>query len=189
MHADKWAHKAKQAGYRTRAVFKLDEIIQKTRVLKKSKNVLDLGSAPGGWSHYIKQKSNKTNVYAIDILDMDSVDGVHFFKESIEDIDNIESIFSLMGYFDLVISDIAPNLTGINAIDNENIHELNILTLETAVKYLNSSNGSFIMKTFQNSMFKNLRKKMELSFKIVQTFKPAASKKQSGEIYLYGAHK
>ena len=112
-----------------------------------------------------------------------------FLKESIEDIDNIESIFSLMGYFDLVISDIAPNLTGINAIDNENIHELNILTLETAVKYLNSSNGSFIMKTFQNSMFKNLRKKMELSFKIVQTFKPAASKKQSGEIYLYGAHK
>ena len=103
MHADKWAHKAKQAGYRTRAVFKLDEIIQKTRVLKKSKNVLDLGSAPGGWSQYIKQKSNKTNVYAIDILDMDSVDGVHFFKESIEDIDNIESIFSLMGYFDLVI--------------------------------------------------------------------------------------
>ena len=84
MHADKWAHKAKQAGYRTRAVFKLDEIIQKTRVLKKSKNVLDLGSAPGGWSQYIKQKSNKTNVYAIDILDMDSVDGVHFFKESIE---------------------------------------------------------------------------------------------------------
>ena len=59
MHADKWAHKAKQAGYRTRAVFKLDEIIQKTRVLKKSKNVLDLGSAPGGWSQYIKQKSNK----------------------------------------------------------------------------------------------------------------------------------
>ncbi len=57
------------------------------------------------------------------------------------------------------------------------------------IKYLNKSNGSFIMKTFQNSMLKNLRKKMELSFKIVQTFKPAASKKQSGEIFLYGAYK
>ena len=120
---------------------------------------------------------------------MDSVDGVHFFKESIEDIDNIESIFSLMGYFDLVISDIAPNLTGIGAIDNENIYELNLLALETAIKYLNKNNGSFIMKTFQNNMLKNLRKKMELSFKIVQTFKPAASKKQSGEIYLYGAYR
>ncbi|MDC1242490.1 RlmE family RNA methyltransferase, partial [Gammaproteobacteria bacterium] len=61
--------------------------------------------------------------------------------------------------------------------------------LNTAVEYLDKSNGSFIMKTFQNSMLKNLRKKMELSFKIVQTFKPAASKKQSGEIYLYGAYK
>ena len=77
----------------------------------------------------------------------------------------------------------------INAIDVENIYELNSLTLETANKYLNKSNGSFIMKTFQNNMLKNLRKKMELSFKIVQTFKPAASKKQSGEIYLYGAYK
>lgn len=189
MHADKWAHKAKQAGYRTRAVFKLDEIIQKTRVLKKSKNVLDLGSAPGGWSQYIKQKSNKTNVYAIDILDMDSVDGVHFFKESIEDIDNIESIFSLMGYFDLVISDIAPNLTGISAVDTENIYELNDLTISTASRYLNQKSGSMIMKTFQNNKLKGLRKKMELSFKIVQTFKPAASKKQSGEIFLYGANR
>ena len=80
MHADKWALKAKQAGYRTRAVFKLDEIIQKTRVLKKSKNVLDLGSAPGGWSQYIKQKSNKTNVYGIALLGFVWGVGVHFLK-------------------------------------------------------------------------------------------------------------
>ena len=84
---------------------------------------------------------------------------------------------------------LCADITGINAIDIENIYELNCLTLDTAVKYLDSSNGSFIMKTFQNSMLKNLRKKMELSFKIVQTFKPAASKKQSGEIFLYGAYK
>ena len=189
MHADNWANKAKQDGYRTRAVYKLDEIVQKTKVLKKAKNILDLGSAPGGWSHYIKQKSKISEIYAIDILDMEPVEGVHFFKQSIEEIDDIEIIKSLMGSFDLVISDIAPNLTGINAIDIENIYELNILTLDTAIKYLNKSHGSFIMKTFQNSMLKNLRKKMELSFKIVQTFKPAASKKQSGEIFLYGAYK
>lgn len=189
MHADSWALKAKKSGFRTRAVFKLDEIIQKTQVLKRSKYILDLGSAPGGWSQYIKQKSKKSEVYAIDILDMESVEGVNFYQESIENIDTIDPIFSLMGSFNLAISDIAPNLTGIHAIDTENIFELNILTLDVAARYLNKSHGSFIMKTFQNSMLKNLRKKMELSFKIVQTFKPAASKKQSGEIYLYGAYK
>ena len=189
MHADNWAIKAKQEGYRTRAVYKLEEILKKTKSLRKGKNILDLGSAPGGWSQYIKKKSPKSEIYAIDILDMEPVDGVYFFQNSIEEIDNIDPINSRMGSFELVISDIAPNLTGINAIDIENIHELNILTLDTATKYLNKSHGSFIMKTFQNSMLKNLRKKMELSFKIVQTFKPAASKKQSGEIFLYGAYK
>jgi 23S rRNA (uridine2552-2'-O)-methyltransferase len=120
---------------------------------------------------------------------MDSLDGVHFFLSSIEEINEIDLIHNLKGNFGLVISDIAPNLTGINAIDIENIYQLNCLTLDTAVEYLEKSSGSFIMKTFQNSMLKSLRKKMELSFKIVQTFKPAASKKQSGEIYLYGAYK
>ena len=189
MHADNWANKAKQEGYRTRAVYKLDEIIQKTKVLKKKQNILDLGSAPGGWSQYVKNKSPSSEIFAIDILDMEPLDGVHFFLNSIEQINEIEQIHSIKGSFGLVISDIAPNITGINAIDIENIYELNCLTLDTAVEYLDKSNGSFIMKTFQNSMLKNLRKKMELSFKIVQTFKPAASKKQSGEIYLYGAYK
>ena len=189
MHADNWANKAKQEGYRTRAVYKLDEIIQKTKVLKKKQNILDLGSAPGGWSQYVKKKSPSSEIFAIDILDMEPLDGVHFFLKSIEQINEIEQIHSIKGSFGLVISDIAPNITGINAIDIENIYELNCLTLNTAVDYLDKSNGSFIMKTFQNSMLKNLRKKMELSFKIVQTFKPAASKKQSGEIYLYGAYK
>ena len=189
MHADNWANKAKQDGYRTRAVYKLDEIVQKTKVLKKAKNILDLGSAPGGWSHYIKQKSKISEIYALDILDMEPVEGVHFFKQSIEEIDDIEIIKSLMGSFDLVISDIAPNLTGIGAVDTENIYELNDLTIGTASRYLNQKSGSMIMKTFQNNKLKGLRKKMELSFKTVQTFKPAASKKQSGEIFLYGANR
>jgi 23S rRNA (uridine2552-2'-O)-methyltransferase len=150
---------------------------------------LDLGSAPGGWSQFIIKKYSNSRVFAVDILDMKKIDGVDFFQTSIEEIQEIHEIEILRGKFNLVISDIAPNLTGINAIDIENIYQLNCLTLDTAVEYLEKSSGSFIMKTFQNSMLKNLRKKMELSFKIVQTFKPAASKKQSGEIYLYGAYK
>ena len=185
MHADNWANKAKQMGYRSRAVFKLEEILNKIKPKKKYKNVLDIGSAPGGWSQFIKKKYPNTNVYALDILDMEPIDGVNFYKDSIENIDNIFEINKLKGAFNLVISDIAPNLSGIGAIDIENIFELNQMTINVAKNYLNSD-GIMIMKTFQNNMLKTLRKEMEMSFKVVQTFKPVASKKQSGEIYLFG---
>ena len=102
---------------------------------------------------------------------------------------DIPEINTLKEKFNLVISDIAPNITGINAVDIENIYELNLLTLKAAHKYTDNNNGKFIMKTFQNNNLKGLRKEMEKLFSIVQTFKPAASKKQSAEIYLYGAKK
>ena len=184
MHADNWAHKAKLMGYRSRAVFKLEEILSKFKP-NKITTILDLGSAPGGWSQFIIKKYPKSQVFAIDTLDMDSIKGIKFFKENIENINDIEDIVKLKGKFDLVISDIAPNLTGISAIDCENIFDLNNLTINAAINFL-EANGSFIMKTFQNNNLKSLRKDMELSFNIVQTYKPAASKKKSGEIYLYG---
>jgi 23S rRNA (uridine2552-2'-O)-methyltransferase len=188
MHADSWAHKAKHMGLRSRAVFKLEEILQKTKALKKGPNiVLDIGSAPGGWSELIKSLSPQSQVLAIDLLDMDSIDGVSFFQEDILNIDQIDEIYSLKNNFDLVISDLAPNLSGIRTVDEENIFELNLLTLETAVSYLKKDESSFIMKTFQNSSLKKLRLTMEKSFQLVQTYKPAASKSKSGEIYLYGA--
>lgn len=185
MHADNWANKAKQMGYRSRAVFKLEEILQKFDSKKRYQNVLDLGSSPGGWSQYIVKKYDSSIVFAIDILEMEPIDGVHFYQESIECIDNIPEIKKFKGSFNLVISDIAPNLSGIGAIDIENIFELNQMTVNVAKNYLNSD-GIIIMKTFQNNMLKTLRKEMEMSFKVVQTFKPVASKKQSGEIYLFG---
>lgn len=185
MHADKWAIKAKQAGYKTRAVYKLEEILQKTNTLHNTDKILDIGSAPGGWSHFLKLKMPKSEIFAIDILDMEDISGVNFFQKSIESIDEIPEIKCLKGKFNLVISDIAPNLSGIGAIDIENIFELNQMTVNVAKNYLNSD-GIMIMKTFQNNMLKTLRKEMEMSFKVVQTFKPVASKKQSGEIYLFG---
>ncbi len=184
MHADNWAQKAKEKGYRSRAVFKLEEILKKTKITNYS-NVLDLGSSPGGWSEYIIKKYPTSKVYAIDIIDMEPIDGVTFFKDSIENLYDLEEILKLKGCFKLVISDIAPNLSGISAVDSENILNLNMLTVKIASDFLDSS-GSMIMKTFQNNNLKTLRKNMELSFKLVQTYKPAASKKQSGEIYLYG---
>ena len=186
MHLDNWGLKAKKLGYRSRAVFKLEEIIEKTKALQGCKNVLDIGAAPGGWSQFIKHKIKEANVHALDILDIEPIDGVQFHKIRVEDIDDTKEIFELKGAFHLVISDLAPNLTGIRAVDEENISELNIITLDTALGYLSKSNGSFIIKTFQNSLLKKLRTEMEKSFHLVQTYKPAASKSKSAEIYLYG---
>ena len=189
MHGDKWALKAKQEGYKTRAVYKLEEILLKTNSFNSAHKILDIGSAPGGWSHYLKSKLPNSKIFAIDILQMDDIEGVSFFQNSIELIDDIPEINSLKEKFNLVISDIAPNITGINAVDIENIYELNLLTLKAAHKYTDNNNGKFIIKTFQNNNLKGFRKEMEKLFSIVQTFKPAASKKQSAEIYLYGAKK
>ncbi len=158
MHADNWAQKAKSLGYRSRAVFKLIQIIEKIKQIKNPNLILDIGAAPGGWSHYLADLRN---------------------------IEQIDQLNDLKNKFNLVISDLAPNLTGISSIDDENVFELNLLTLEGAIRFL-ESNGIFIVKTFQNSNLKKFRKEMEKNLKIVQTAKPAASKKQSKEIYLYG---
>ena len=83
MHVDSWAQKAKQAGYRSRAVFKLEEILQTIKKIKILGNVLDLGAAPGGWSQFIKKKYPNSQIYALDILDMNPIDGVNFFLDSI----------------------------------------------------------------------------------------------------------
>lgn len=185
MHADNWANKAKQEGYKTRAVYKLEEILKKISFPNDSK-VLDLGSAPGGWSHYLKVNYSNFKIYAIDILPMDKIKDVEFFQIGIEDLDSINIFNDLINKFDLVISDIAPNLSGISSIDTENILELNKITIEAANKFLKLQNGTFIIKTFQNNNLKSLRKIMTSFFKDIQVIKPAASKKKSGEIYLVG---
>ena len=149
MHADSWALKAKKLGLRSRAVFKLEEILIKTKVLKKNSLVLDIGSAPGGWSELIKVMSPSSTVYAIDLLPMDPIQDVEFFQEDIANIDQIEEIFSLKSKFNLVISDLAPNLTGIRAVDDENISELNIITLGTALGYLSKSMDHSSSKRFK----------------------------------------
>ena len=185
MHADNWAQKAKSLGYRSRAVFKLIQIIEKIKQIKNPNLILDIGAAPGGWSHFLASKYPSAEIFAIDILEMEKIRGVKFIQEDLRKIDQIQQLSGLKNKFNLVISDLAPNLSGISSIDEENIFELTLLTLEGAISFLDSK-GIFIVKTFQNSNLKKFRKEMEKDFKIVQTAKPAASQKQSKEIYLYG---
>lgn len=189
MHTqDKWAIKAQKEGYRSRAVYKLEEILRSSNYdFNKINSVVDIGAAPGGWSHYLKSKFPTLDVYAIDILPIDNITGVNFFQTDIRSINELE-IFSLkMGTFDLVISDLAPNITGIRDVDEENIYELNMITLQAAKKLLKKSPYSkFIIKTFQNTNLKKFRQDISEYFNKVLTHKPAASKSKSGEIYLSG---
>ena len=185
MHRDHWAKKAKLDGFRSRAVYKIIEIDQKVDLFKNVYTVLDIGSAPGGWSEYAAKKCPQNDIFAIDLLDMKPVKNVSFFKSDIREIDQVEPIFTKKGSFDLVISDLAPNITGIGAIDDEAIYEYNTLTLEVALKYSNNK-SKFLIKTFQNSYLKKFKSFMEKNFILVQNFKPLASKATSSEIYLYG---
>ena len=160
MHTqDKWAIKAQKEGYRSRAVYKLEEILRSSNYdFNKINSVVDIGAAPGGWSHYIKSKFPAIDVYAIDILPIDNIVGVNFFQTDIRSIDELEIFPLKMGTFDLVISDLAPNITGIRDVDEENIYELNVITLQAAKKLLKKSPYSkFIIKTFQNTNLKKFR--------------------------------
>ncbi len=171
MHADNWAQKAKSLGYRSRAVFKLIQITKKIKQIKNPNLILDIGAAPGGWSHYLANKYPSAEIFAIDILEMEQIKGVKFIQEDLRNIEKIDQLSSLKNKFNLVISDLAPNLSGISSIDEENILELNLLTLEGAIKFLDN-NGVFIVKTFQNSNLKNQEKlylTVNLSRKFSQT--------------------
>ena len=173
---------AKKQGYRSRAAFKLVQIDKEENILKKNLNIIDLGCAPGGWSQVVSERLKGTgSIVGIDVLNMPRLKGVEFIQCDLRNFD----VSQLKTTIDVVISDIAPNLSGIKSVDNENIFDLNKLTVDIALDFL-CKGGTLNMKTFQNSFLKTLRKDMELSFKIVQTYKPVASKKQSGEIYLYG---
>ena len=160
MLQDTWALKAQREGYRSRAVYKLEEILVKVKYNNQSCKVLDIGCAPGGWSDYLIKKYPKSSLYGIDLLDIKPVKGLKFFREDICNIDNISEINNKKGSFDLVISDLAPNLSGIRDVDESNVHELNLETLRVANSYLNDS-GTFIVKTFQNTLLKNFRTEME----------------------------
>ncbi|MEK9649963.1 MAG: RlmE family RNA methyltransferase [Gammaproteobacteria bacterium] len=188
VNQDKWAIKAQREGYRTRAVYKLEEILRSQNYkIHNSYSVFDIGAAPGGWSHYLKKKFPKLQISAIDILPIEPIEGVDFYQEDIRNIELIDQIRQKIGSFDLVISDLAPNLSGIRDVDEENIYELNLITLQAAIKLLGKeSHTKFIIKTFQNGYLKKFRQDMGMYFQNIMTCKPAASKSKSGEIYLLG---
>jgi len=176
---------AKKFGYRSRAAFKLIQIDDKENILKKNLNIVDLGCAPGGWSQVASKKLDGTgSIVAIDILDMPKIKGVKFIKSDLRDFEETK----LNKPIDIVISDIAPNISGVGLVDNANMIDLLEIELSIVDKTL-VKGGNYLAKCFQGESLEFLKKEINKRFNFFKRIKPSASRNSSNEIYLLGLDK
>ena len=183
---DPYVKKAQQDGYRSRAVYKLLEIDEKDHLLKPGMTVVDLGAAPGGWSEIAAQRvGNKGRVIALDILEMDAIAGVTFIQGDFREADVYDALLEALGNepVDLVMSDMAPNISGLKAVDQPRAMYLVELSLELAQKVLKPG-GDLLVKAFTGEGIDEYKKALRASFQKVIVRKPKASRPRSPEIYL-----
>lgn len=186
---DPWVARAQAEGWRSRAVFKLLEIDQKDRLLKPGLRVLDLGAAPGGWSQVAAQRvGDRGQVVASDILEMEALAGVTFVQGDFREDEVFHEILNALegGRVDLVLSDMAPNISGNKSVDQPRAMYLAELALEMAVEVLEPE-GRFLVKVFQGEGFDAFREAMLKRFRSLKTRKPEASRARSREVYLLGS--
>jgi len=177
-------NKSKQYGYRSRSAFKLIEMNDKFKFLRKNSYLLDLGSSPGGWSQVASKKIIIGKILAVDIKNMQNIKGVNFINGDFEERKTQNIIFSYFkNKIDVVLSDMAANTSGNKELDSFRTGELCIKAMELAKKMLND-NGIFISKIFMGSIFKEIDALAKKSFKNVIKFKPKSSKKVSKEVYI-----
>ena len=188
---DHYVQEAKRLGYRARAAFKLLEIDARDGLLKPGHVVVDLGAAPGSWSQVAAAKlRGKGVVIALDLLPMQPVAGVEFIEGDFADAVVLERLEQALGrrQADLVLSDMAPNLSGVASVDQARGMLLAELALEFAGKWL-SRDGGLLVKVFQGEGFDAFRKQMRDVFASVDVRKPKASRDRSSEVYLLGRTK
>ena len=176
---------SKKDGYRSRAAYKLKQIDKSHNLIKQNQNILDIGCAPGSWIQVVKELTKgKASITGIDILSMAKIEGITFLQKDLLDVNDND----LNDHFDLVLSDIAPNISGISITDSENMIELLNIEIYLINKYL-VKGGSFLAKCFQGSSFDYLKEFMKENFKEVVRIKPEASRTSSKECYLLGKFK
>ena len=188
---DHYVHMAQKDGYRARAAYKLLEINEKDKLIKPGTVLADLGSAPGSWSQVAaKLVGNSGRVFALDILPMDEIEGVSFIQGDFREEEVLGQFETLLGArpLDLVICDMAPNMSGNAVTDQARSFYLCELALDFAVNHLKTG-GSFLVKVFQGAGYQEYMAAMREIFGIVQTRKPEASRNRSSEIYLLGKNK
>jgi len=177
---DQFVKKAKQLGYINRAAFKLEEIEQKYKIIEHSREILELGSSPGGWTQVILNYNSKTNITCFDLLDMKiNNQSIAFYRE-----DFLKYNFTnLKNKFDLVLSDVAPNTTGHQSTDHLRISQL-IYEVIDRLEIILKNQGSFIFKIWKGEEEKEIIKMLKKIFDKVEYFKPKSSRQESSEIFI-----
>lgn len=188
---DPYVQRAQKDGYRARAAYKLLEINEKDKLIKSGTLLADLGSAPGSWSQVAaKLVGSSGQVFALDILPMERIDGVHFIQGDFREDEVLRQFENLLSNrpLDLVICDMAPNMSGNAVTDQARSYYLCELALDFARNHLKTG-GSFLVKVFQGAGYQEYLTEMRSLFQTVQTRKPDASRNRSSEIYLLGKNK
>jgi len=186
--SDAYVKRARAEGMRSRAAYKLDEIAVRDRLLKPGMVVVDLGAAPGGWSQVAAGRVGpRGRVIALDILEMPSLAGVTFLRGDFRDDATLAELERVLAgqRADLVLSDMAPNLSGIASSDQAQALELAELALDFALKHMKPK-GNFLVKTFQGVGFEEYLRSLRSRFSAVAVRKPEASRDRSREVYLLG---
>lgn len=183
---DEYVKRAQQEGLRSRAVFKLKELDERHRLLKPGMTVVDLGAAPGGWSEYAAQRVGRNGkVIALDILPMEPVEGVLFIQGDFREESVLEELHRAIDQrpVQLVLSDMAPNLSGMKAVDQPRAMHLAELAMELAREVL-APGGGFLIKLFQGEGSDAFLREVRQSFAVCSVKKPDASRARSREVYL-----
>lgn len=183
---DPWVQRARREGWRSRAVFKLEQIDRKERLIRPGMVCVDLGAAPGGWSQYVTGKlDGKGRIVAVDLLPMDALPDVEFVEGDFREDEVFERLLEAVGESgaDLVMSDMAPNISGTKAVDQPRSMYLAELALDMARRVLKPG-GSFVCKVFQGEGFDEFVRDTRNSFERVRVIKPEASRSGSREVYL-----
>ncbi len=176
---------SKTKGYRSRSAFKLIEMNQKFKFLKKNSLLLDLGSSPGGWSQVVSKEVTKGKILAVDIKTMEKINNVNFIKG---DFCNDEIYQKITLHFnekvDIILSDMASNTSGNKDLDSYRTGDLCLNAMNLAIKIL-KKDGVFLSKLFMGSIFTEIKEKALKCFEKVIVYKPVSSKKKSKEIYIF----
>ena len=183
---DAYVQRARAEGWRSRAAFKLTEVDDKDKLLRPGMTVVDLGSAPGSWSQVAARRvAPGGRLIALDLLPMDPLHGVHFIQGDFREDEVLQALADALEgrQVDLVLSDMAPNMSGIAVVDQARVMLLAELTLDFCAQHLKPG-GDMLVKVFQGDGFMELRKALQEQFRTLQMRKPAASRNRSAEIYL-----
>ena len=183
---DFYYRKAKFEGYRSRASYKLLQIQERYHIVRSGDIIVDLGAAPGGWLQVIRQLD--ATAIAVDLQQIAPLEGVTSIRSDITAPDIvIEKIQELVGEVNVVVSDAAPNLSGVWSLDHARSIDLSNCALKIALGVLKTG-GSFVVKVFQGDLFDSFTREVRAHFSFVKSFNPRASRKQSAEIYVVAKH-